>query len=121
MANPAEATDLAAYGWTGDATVAQGWLDAAWIIVNARVPDIDTRITEGTVEVATVIYVLCQMALRVLRNLDGMRRQSVAVDDANLSWTLDARVASGVIGLETSEFALLTGQASGVAFSVMPS
>ena len=120
MSNPAEVGDLQALGWTGDTGVAQGWLDAAWVVLAARIPTLDASLDSGDISFEPVVYVVVQMALRALRNPLGREQESISLDDATHSWTLDKRLASGRLSIEDEELAMLTGRRAGRIFSVQP-
>lgn len=86
--------------------VAQALLDDAWVIVKSAVPDIETRISTGVLDLGVATFVVCAMVLRVLRNPDGVRQWSV--DD--YSETRDSVLSGGVLYVSDAEADLLTGR-----------
>lgn len=108
MANPANVGDVVSR-WRSlseQGTVnAETFLDDAWRDVRRQVPDIETRLAlPGSNDLqADVVKVLCDAVLRVLKNPDGNRRESV--DD--YTWERDQAVAAGVLYVSTDELDLL--------------
>lgn len=93
---------------------AQALLDDAWAILLTRRPGLDQ---DGTVSAGLVVAVVSAMALRVLRNPNGVRQW--AVDD--YSETRDASVSAGALYVSDDELALLNGGATSGAFTIRPS
>lgn len=92
MSNPAITADVEAR-WrpltTPETTVANTRLDDAWVLLRSRVPDLAARLdadTDGDLT-ATVVRVLADAVIRLLRNPNARTQQSTAVDDATTSWT----------------------------------
>lgn len=108
MANPATPDDVVKR-WrslTDQETInAQTFLDDAWRAVRRSVPDIETRLAAAGSEdlMADTVKVLADAALRVLKNPDGNRRESV--DD--FTWERDAAVAAGLLYVTPDELDLL--------------
>ena len=108
MPNPVTTSDIAAR-WrtltTEETAVAQALLDDAWAILIARDPSIDTRVSADppTLDAALVRAVVSAMVLRVLRNPDGKRQESI--DD--YSWTRDNSVSAGALYVSDDELDLL--------------
>lgn len=113
MVSPVEVSDLESR-WRllsdAETIVAQALLDDAWAVVLSRIPDVETR--DG----ALVRAVLCAMVLRVMRNPDGKRQESI--DD--YSWTIDDTRSSGALYLSEQEMELLTPESSSGAFTIRP-
>lgn len=120
MANPVQIADLEAR-WrpltAAEATVAASLLEDAWQILLARVPLMQSRMDATTLDPALVVAVESAMVLRVLRNPDGKRQESI--DD--YSWTRDNAVSAGLLYVTDDEAVLLspTG-ASTNAFTITP-
>jgi len=108
MANPATPADVVKR-WRSlsdqETTNAQTFLDDAWRAVRRNVPDIEERLAAAGSEdlTADVVKILCDAALRVLKNPDGNRRESV--DD--FTWERDAAVAAGLLYVTADELDLL--------------
>lgn len=108
MANPATPADVVKR-WRSlsdqETINAQTFLDDAWRAVRRAVPDIETRLAAAGSEdlTADTVKVLADAALRVLKNPDGNRRESV--DD--FTWERDAAVAAGLLYVTTDELDLL--------------
>lgn len=96
--NPAQPSDLANRGYTGSATdtVQQTRLDESWRALRRerfddglRVgPSIDARLDSVDLDIQDVIDVVCQAAMRVLRNPEGAKQESGGIDDWTESQTL---------------------------------
>ena len=120
MANPAQISDLEAR-WrpltAAETTVAEALLEDAWQILLARVPLLQSRLDAATLDPALVVAVESAMVLRVLRNPDGKRQESI--DD--YSWTRDNAVSAGLLYATDDEVALLSPSgASTNAFTITP-
>ncbi len=115
MVNPATPADLAAR-WrplnTAEAAIAQTLLDDAYAILLARLPTLEARMSAvpPTVSAELVVGVICSMVLRVLRNPDGKRQESI--DD--YSWTRDNAVSAGLLYASEDELRLMAGSQSRV-------
>lgn len=83
-------------------------IDKAEIRILARVPDLADRLSDGRTNAEVLSSVVEDMVLRVTRNPDGKKSESI--DD--YSWTLDASVASGMLYLSDDELALIVPPAS---------
>ena len=114
----ATATDVEArLGRTLDASetqIVQARLADAELIIESRIPDLDTRVTEGTISQQAVIMVESDMVIRLVRNPDGYAQET----DGNYSYTLHSDIASGRLTVLPHEWALL-GIRGGV-FTIAP-
>lgn len=104
MDNPATAADVVKR-WRplddNETTVAETYLADAWRDVRRAIPDLVTRLdaaTDTDLRDETV-KVLVTAVLRVLKNLDGMRSESI--DD--YSYTRAAEAASGLLEVTEAE------------------
>lgn len=103
-------TDIreAAFGFTipdgsgVDDTLAK-LIDKAEQRVLSRLPNIQARIDAGLTTRGALAGVVEDMVLRVVRNPDG--KKSETIDD--YSWTLDPQVSSGMLYLSDEEMLLL--------------
>jgi len=96
----------------------QSLLDDAWSLAVDSVVDLESRYLSGLVRQDSVVRVLCAMVLRVLRNPEGKKQESI--DD--YSWTRDNAVSSGLLYLSDDERSQL-GSALTVergAFTIRP-
>lgn len=84
---------------------AQAWLDDAWEELQARLPGLSSRLTDGLISEGLVRRVVAAMVVRVLRNPDAIRQWGV--DDA--TFTRDTLVSSGLLYVSADELALLSG------------
>lgn len=120
MSNPVSVSDLEARFRPlsdDEQNVAQALLDDAWAVLLATIPDLDSRIDSGALAPEVARFVVSAMALRVLRNPNGVRQWSV--DD--YSETRDSALSAGSLYASPEEIALLRGTASRRgAFSVAP-
>ena len=117
--NPAATTDIEAR-WRpltpAETTVATALLADAWVILQTQVPTLVARLDDATLDPAVVVAVESAMVLRVLKNPDGKRQESI--DD--YSWTIDSARSSGALYVSDDELALLGGKSSRSAFSIAP-
>lgn len=75
------------------------WLRHAGTLIRGRWPDIDTRISAGTMDPGRVELAATQMVLRVLKNPRGYRQQSVG----GWSATYDTAISSGALYLSDED------------------
>jgi hypothetical protein len=108
MSSPVIVADLEAR-WRplsdAEFVVAQSVLDDAMSIVTTRRPSIMADIAIGTVTSEALVFVVCAMALRVLKNPDGKGEESI--DDYR--YKRDAAIASGQLYVSNEELRLVTG------------
>ncbi|MCB0966272.1 MAG: hypothetical protein KDB37_05505 [Ilumatobacter sp.] len=82
MANPATVNDVADR-WrplsADESVVALASLEDAWALATLEVPDLDARLTADPAEIdpSIVRMVICAAVLRVLRNPDGKRQETI--------------------------------------------
>ena len=81
----------------------QKTIDKAELRIVAHVPDLQARLDDARLDPAVLASVVEDMVLRVARNPDGKRSESI--DD--YSWTLDSRVSAGMLYLSDEELGLL--------------
>lgn len=107
MPNPALTTDIESR-WrplsAAELIVAQTRLDDAYEMLSVRRPTLDADVAAGTVSIASVIRVVTEMALRVLKNPDGLLQ--VTIDDYTAR--RDSAVSSGSLYITASELADVT-------------
>ena len=123
-ANPATFADVESR-WrplsTAEQTVATALLGDAWLLLKLADSTIETRLDAdpATLDDELVKMVLANMVLRVLRNPDGVRQESIQ----DYSVTHDAATASGMLTVTDAELDLLSGDpdaASSGAFTIRP-
>lgn len=118
MANPATVADLEAR-WrplsSDESSVAQALLDDAWEILLARVPLLSNRLDDASLSEGLVIAVETAMVLRVLKNPDGKRSESI--DD--YTWVRDNAVSAGLLYLDGAELLQLSPDRSD-AYTISP-
>lgn len=99
---------------TDEAALIPGLSNRAWLRILARFPDIEANTapvppaTEPLVSVDLVADVMGSMIVRVLKNPDSVRSDSVDGDTT----TLDSAISSGEMYLTAEEVALLTPRPS---------
>lgn len=126
MINPAIISDVV-NRWRplsgNDLITATTWLADAWNNLQFDSPGLVARIDAGTTSVEVVIAVLAEAVARKGRNADGKRQESVTIDDATRSWTLDSFVSTGELKFTAGELRRVGGPAAGPAraHSMMPS
>lgn len=93
-----------------EAALIPGLSNRAWLRIAAHFPGIEANLTpvppatESLVSAALVADVMASMIVRVLKNPDSVRSDSI--DDHTT--TLDAAISSGEMYLSNSEISLLT-------------
>lgn len=106
--NPVKLPDLEAR-WhplsDDERTVASSLLDDAWSILLAQAPAVPMRLDDDLLSPDVVRAIVSAAVLRVLRNPEGNRSESV--DD--YSWTRDVAVSSGALYFTDSELRLVRG------------
>lgn len=80
MENPATAP-ITGYTGTADTTLQQYWLDVAWRALQREDRTLAARIGSNQIDQATVADIVTAAARRVLRNPDGLKEESAAIDD----------------------------------------
>lgn len=85
--------------------VATAMIDDAMTLLTARRPTLLADVTAGLVTQESVVFVVCAMVLRVLKNPESKRQE--AIDD--YSWTRDTAVSSGALYVSDDELRLITG------------
>jgi hypothetical protein len=127
MANPATTADLVSRWRTLSAqetTNGTTFLTDAWRILKRRYnamdddADLDAEIATDADLSAEVVRVLATAVLRVMKNPDGKRQESI--DD--YSWQRDQAVSAGLLYISDDEFSDLIPEASGPggAFMIDP-
>ena len=83
MDNPASTADLKAFGYEGPAAeaVQHRWLAATWRALRREVPSVVRSLEDGNLDRDDVSDVVAAAALRVLRNPEGVKKDSGAIDD----------------------------------------
>lgn len=126
MSNPAIISDVATR-WrpltSAETITVTVWLDDAWEMLRVDSPGIEARMVSGAVTPALVVATLSEAVARKGRNADGKRQESITIDDATRSWTLDSAVSAGELYFTESELRRLSGEKADRprARSVMPS
>lgn len=78
-------------------------LNDAELLIRARIPDLDARITSGRIDVMTVRMIEAEAVLRLVRNPSGFASET----DGSYSYTLSELVASGRLAILADEWTLL--------------
>lgn len=107
MPNPATTTDVE-NRWrpltAAEVNVVDTLLGDAWSILTARRPTLEADITAGTVSEANVVRILANMVLRVMKNPEGKRSETI--DD--YSYTRDNALSAGELHVTDAELADIT-------------
>lgn len=85
------------------------------LMIRHRIPDLDTKVSLGTIDPQIVVMVECDAILRLVRNPEGYTAET----DGNYSYQISVEVASGKLDILSGEWALL-GIRNG-AFTIRPS
>lgn len=121
MTNPAAVADVVSR-WRPlsepEQVNADTFLDDAWRMLRRRVTTLEDDITDdtsGDLE-AEVVRVVCTAVLRVMKNPDGKRQESI--DD--YSWSRDQAVSAGLLYFTAEELNALLADGAGPsgAFSI---
>lgn len=117
MGNPAVYQDVEAR-WrplsTQEQTTAQTLLEDVWRLIKRRIPDVEARIADDSDYGDDVIMVEASAVLRVLKNPDGKRQESI--DD--YTYIRDRANSAGDLYVSDKEWSLLLGETEGKAFSI---
>lgn len=97
-----------------ETTIVETRLNDVELLIRSRIPDLDTKVADGTIDVEIVIMIESEAILRLIRNPEGYTAET----DGNYSYQISARVASGLIDILASEWALLGVRAG--AFVIRP-
>lgn len=81
----------------------EGLLRYASAIARSRVPSIDARIDDGTLDPQVVADVVASMVIRAMRNPTGVTAETIGP----VSYSVSARVAAGYLYLDDGELSLL--------------
>lgn len=127
MPNPADVSDVESR-WrplnSDERDVASTRLDDGWRDLRRELPDLEQRVAVDEDLAATAAQVMADAVIRLMKNPDGYRKGSVAIDDASRSWEYDTGRLIGELFFSDSDLAKLS---SGPrfkrtrAFSVQPS
>ena len=119
MTNPAATTDLEAR-WRPlspqETTNGQTFLDDAWLMLRRKFTTLEADVAADPDLSAEVVRVMATAVLRVMKNPDGKRQESI--DD--YAWTNDQSVSAGLLYFTDDELDAISGvpAARGPVFSV---
>lgn len=128
MANPATTGDIEAR-WRplsqAESAVAETRLDDAWRKLKRDIPDLEARMVGDDDLTADVVRVLADAVIRLLRSAvsDGLKRKTVAVDDASATYERDTDYDRASLYFTESELGDLSSNSKPGrvrAYSVMP-
>lgn len=85
MGNPA-VLPIVGYAGTASDTVQAYWLEAAWRALQREDRTLADRVDSGELDAETAADVVYAAARRVLRNPEGLKSESGAIDDYTESW-----------------------------------
>lgn len=88
---------------TSEAQIVTARLADAELIIKSRIPDLSTKITDGTILQAAVVMVESDMVLRLVKNPDGYTQEA----DGGYSYQRLSEVASGKLEVLPREWNLL--------------
>lgn len=86
-----------------EARIVNTRLNDAELLIRARIPDLDARVTSGRLDVMTVRMIEAEAVLRLVRNPSGFASET----DGSYSYTLSEAVASGRLAILADEWSLL--------------
>ena len=100
------------------------WLGDVEAIIRARIPDLTTRVSNGTIATETVVMVESSAVVRKVLNPEGLRTKSTSrtIDDGTVqsSSTIDSTQSDGMLRLLDDEWALLLPRTERDAFTIRP-
>jgi hypothetical protein len=99
---------------SSEQTIVNTRLNDVELLIRNKIPDLDAKISAGTIDVEAVIMIESESVLRLVRNPDGYTAET----DGNYSYQISVKVASGRLDILPEEWALL-GFRSG-AFTIRP-
>jgi len=100
-----------------DTAQAQAFLDDAEVLIRTRVRDLDARVDADEAFEETVVMVEANAVVRVLRNPEGLRSVTVAVDDGSVTKTRDQTLSAGGLFITDDEWDLLLPGSAAAALS----
>lgn len=83
----------------------------AEILIKAKIPDLDEKVTAGTIAEETVVYVTANAVKRLVQNPNGY----VSETDGDYTYQINWRLATAELEIADKEWALL-GVGSGIFF-----
>jgi hypothetical protein len=98
----------------GETTIVNTRLNDVELMIRSRLPNLDTLVSTGVLDVEVVIMVEAEAILRLVKNPDGYTAET----DGNYSYQISTKVASGRLDIFPTEWALL-GVMNG-AFTIRP-
>lgn len=118
FANVKDISDRLGRPITDEAEILQvnSWIRDATTIITSRIPDIQERVTAGTLSADVVTFVIANAVERKIKNPDG--KQNERIDD--YSYGLNEESARGSIFIADAEWELLQGARAEGAFSILP-
>lgn len=99
---------------SSEQTIVSTRLNDVELLIRNKIPDLDAKISAGTIDVEAVIMIECEAVLRLVRNPEGYTAET----DGNYSYQISVKVASGRLDILPEEWGLL-GFKSG-AFTIRP-
>lgn len=122
MTNPATTADIVSR-WrplsTQETTNATTFLDDAWRMLRRKFPTLAVDVEDDADLSAEAVRVMVTAVLRVMKNPDGKRQESI--DD--YSWTRDQAVSAGLLYFTDADLDDLypEGPTGAFSFSMLPS
>lgn len=99
---------------SSEQTIVATRLNDVELLIRNKIPDLDTKVSQGNPDVEVLVMIESESVLRLIRNPDGYTAET----DGNYSYQISAKVASGRLDILPEEWALL-GFKSG-AFTIRP-
>lgn len=83
------------------------WISSAESQIRARVPDLDARVAADPAFRDVLVHVVAAAVARVVRNPEGLRQITRAVDDGSVTKIVDSSRSAGGLYITDDEWALL--------------
>lgn len=103
------AVELGRPDFTDETAINQvnAWIDRTEAYIRNRVPDLDDRVADGSLTALLVANVEAAVVARKVRNPEGLRQSTHAVDDGSITKLRDPARVVDDLALTEDEWALL--------------
>jgi hypothetical protein len=103
-----------------ETTQVEALLEDAEAMILKRVPDLQARVTAGTLTTATIVRIESNSVRRVMVNPTGIRSHSEGLGDFQQSDTFDSSISTGELYVDDNAWADLAGTPESCAFTINP-
>jgi hypothetical protein len=103
-----------------ETTQVEALLEDAEAMILKRVPDLQARVTAGTLTTATIVRIESNSVRRVMVNPTGIRSHSEGLGDFQQSDTFDSSISTGELYVDDNAWADLAGTPESVRVHHQP-